>query len=432
MKKIQTIQQLAYLVDLPCSFDGPIRSFKVDARTIEPGDVFVAIKGQRVDGHQFVQEAFSKGASCALVEHACLNGGGPLLKVNQVVSTLQKVTSKLLQLRKSQVIGITGSVGKTSTKEFLATLLAKRFNVGKTYGNQNSQLGLPLTILNHTEGTEDYLVLEMGMSERGQIEQLTKIAPPAFAMITQIALVHANNFASLDEIAKAKMEIFNHPLTKLKVCPFEWKKDGFCHFSLTEPQADYYLEGVKLYEKGCYLGNLNLPKIGLHYYHNLLGAIALARNLGLSFREINEQMAFLELPKQRSEVKVKRGVVFIDDSYNASAIALKAALNSLPEPVKSKGIRVAVLGEMLELGKFSSACHIDVAMEALKTVDYLFCFGQECAPMLEIWHEKQRPAYLFDDLSELVNVLKTLVEEGDVVLVKGSYGKEMWKVIEEF
>ncbi|MGK5595158.1 MAG: UDP-N-acetylmuramoyl-tripeptide--D-alanyl-D-alanine ligase [Parachlamydiaceae bacterium] len=432
MKTIQTIKQLAYLSDLPCAFDGPIRAFKTDAREIAPGDVFIAIKGQRVDGHQFVQEAFFKGAACAIVDHSFSGESGPLLRSTQPLQSIQTAAARLLQLRKTKVIGITGSVGKTSTKEFLTTLLEKTFIVGRTYGNQNSQLGLPLTILNHTHGLEDYLVLEMGMTEPGQIAQLTQIAPPTLAMITQIALVHAENFSSLEEIAEAKMEIFSHSMTQLKVCPFEWKEDGYCHFSLVEPRADYYLEGSSLYERGLFLGSLNLPKIGMHYHHNLLGAISLARHLGLSFREINEQIACLKLPKQRSEVKIKQGVMFVDDSYNASAISVKAALNSLPEPIRGKGIKVAVLGSMLELGKFSSACHIDVAKEALKTVDYLFCFGEECAPMVDIWREQQRPAYLFGHLSELTNALKGLVKEGDIVLVKGSYGKEMWKVIEEF
>ncbi|KAF3361494.1 UDP-N-acetylmuramoyl-tripeptide--D-alanyl-D- alanine ligase [Chlamydiales bacterium STE3] len=429
MKKIETMSQLNYVMGRECSNNYPICGFSVDARTIQQGQVFFAIPGERVDGHQFVQEALAKGAACAVVEKS-YPGDGPLIRVDHVLRSLQQIVKALLSLRKTKIIGITGSVGKTSTKEFLSVLLEKNFVVGKSAGNQNSQIGLPLTILNDSSGDEELLILEMGMTQPGQIASLTEIAPPTIALITQVALVHAANFPSIDAILQAKLEIFNHPKTQITIGPYEWKR-GTHLFSLDHHEADYFFDGTHLYEAGRMLGALQMPISGKHYQQNILSAIAVACQLGLEFQEIQERLKFLKLFQQRFETKLKKGVIFIDDSYNASAIAVKAALSSLPTPRQGR-FKFAVLGSMLELGKFSAQCHIDVAEEALKTVDYLFCYGEECLPMIDAWHKHGREAHYFDSHQHLISELRKQASEGDIVLVKGSYGNAMWKVIEEF
>lgn len=431
METIKQTKELAFLSGNQWSIDVPISGFSVDARTIRPGQVFCALKGANVDGHQFIEEAFANGAACALIESESIKkASGPLLPVKNVVDTLQKTAAKLIELRKPKIIGVTGSVGKTSTKEFLHTLLEKKFVTGKSIGNQNSQIGLPLSILNDTNGKEEVLVLEMGMTHPGNISQLIQIAPPDIALITQIALVHAANFPSIDAIFQTKREIFTHSKTKIKICPYEWSKEEI-NFSLIHEEADYFLDETMLYEKGKKIGNLELAISGKHYHHNILAAIAVVRNLGMAMDEIQERLPFLKLFKQRFEFKEKQGILFIDDSYNASAIAVKAALNNLPKPKKNR-FTFAVIGSMLELGKFSEQCHIDVAEEALKKVDYLFCYGIECLPMIEVWKKSFRKAYYFESHAALVQELKCHVAEGDVVLVKGSRGKQMWKVLDEF
>lgn len=431
METIKQTKQLAFLSDNAWNIDLPISGFSVDARTIKPGQVFCALKGANADGHQFVEEAFSKGASCALIERECIiKASGTLLPVKNVIETLQKAASKLIELRKAKIIAITGSVGKTSTKEFLHTLLEKKFFAGKSIGNQNSQVGLPLSILNDTNGKEEVLVLEMGMTHPGNISQLIQIAPPDIALITQIALVHAANFPSIDAILQAKREIYNHPKTKIKICPYEWGPHEI-NFSLVHKNANFFLDGTALYENGEKIGNLEMPISGKHYHHNILGAIVAARYLGMAISEIQERLPFLKLYKQRFEFKEKQGILFIDDSYNASAISVKAALNNLPKP-KMNRFTFAVIGSMLELGKFSDQCHIEVAEEALKKVDYLFCYGVECLPMIEVWKRHNRQAFYFESHAALVQELKCHVAEGDVVLIKGSRGKQMWKVLDEF
>lgn len=428
MKTIKDTKELAYLTQNSWEFDVPIQGFSIDARTILPGQIFCALKGSKSDGHDFLEEAFAKGAPCALVQEKRFSSK-PLLVVDNVLSTLQKAAARLIEIRGVRIAAITGSVGKTSTKEYLHTLISQKFNAGKSSGNQNSQAGLPLSILNDTNGSEHFLVLEMGMTLPGQIANLVQMAPPEVALITEIALAHAENFSSIDAIFEAKREIFSHPKTRIKICPYEWGVGT--SFSLKYNNADYYLEGKALFEKRSKLGDIEIPLAGKHQHHNVLAAIAAARELGLSFAEIKERIPFLKPYPKRFEWKEKAGILFIDDSYNANELSVKAALHNLPKPAEGRFI-FAIIGSMMELGKFSKQCHIDVAEEALKAVDYLFCYGEECLPMIDVWQKHSRPSFYFETHAALAKELKLRACSGDVVLIKGSRSKQMWKIIEEF
>lgn len=447
----KTLGQAAQLMETV--FESPLAFSKVavDTRLLTPKALFFALPGEKTDGHLFLQEAAQKEAIAAVVKN---DYQGPtfglhLIRVPDVLAALQTLAKNELKSRKTAIVGVTGSVGKTTTKDFIVTLLKESFRVGATPGNSNSQIGMPLAILNETTGDEDILVIEMGMTHPGNITQLTQIAPPSVAVITNVSLVHAMNFDSLREIAMAKAEIFTHSSTKMGIYNLDiadcdlMRQTGKCPkmtFSATHPDAGFILSASsqEFEFKGpdglvMNLGPLLLP--GKHNHVNALAAVAVARYFEMPWEAIVRGVNKLALPERRLQMISKNGVTFVNDSYNASEVSLKAALTSLPEQA-SGGKKIAVIGEMLELGKFSTKCHEEVARTALRTVDHLLCMGKECAPMHELWTKSGKPVYWLDERSEknralLVQELKKLILPGDVVLLKGSRSNQLWKILEE-
>lgn len=441
-----TFKELAHLLGSEVVGNVLINGFSIDSRSIRPGELFFALSGQQVEGHAFLAEVASKGALAAVVANSYQGDdyGLLLIHVDDVLEALQHLAQKILARdEKKTVVGITGSVGKTTTKEFTSTLLKQKFRVNATPGNSNSQIGLPLAILNQLTEEDEVLVLEMGMTHPGNIRRLVQIAPPDIAVVTSVALVHACNFEHLGEISLAKGEILSHSATRLGILHREIEdfnnvcNIGSCRklsFSVSFSDADYYLrknEGkmiVSEYGKEIVLDIPNIP--GEHNLQNFLAATAVARNMGLSWGEIQLGMFNLQLPERRLQRIEKDGVVFINDSYNASLLSMKAALKSLPDP-KPGGKKIAVMGEMLELGKFSVLCHREVGECALEVVDRVFCLGKECEPIWELWQRNKRPVAWFQERLELVAALRCELKPGDVVLLKGSRAKQLWKVIEE-
>lgn len=400
----------------------PVKKIAVDSRAVQPGDLFFALPGEKNDGHDFIPEAVSRGASGAVVAKGITaEVSMPLIEVPDTLHALQSLTQAELKGRPTKIIGVTGSVGKTTTKEMIAALLGGKYRAICSPGNFNSQIGLPLTIFNHTTGDEDYLVLEMGMTHKGHIARLIDIAPPLYSVITHVALVHAANFNSIDEIASAKAEIFSHPQTRRGfypetiACAQLIQNTGTCAKFAVPMQNDRYPP---------------LPFNGEHLRQNFLLAAAVAVECGVAENEIIERMKLIKLPEKRQEYVAKNEMLFVNDSYNASVPSMIAALRALPSPVRN-GKRIAVLGEMLELGSFSEECHRQVAIEALDKVDYMLCLGPECKAMIPIWAKSGRQAYYFDERQSLVEALKCLARPGDVILLKGSHAKQLWKVLDE-
>lgn len=417
-------------------------SFCTDSRQIQPGSIFFALKGEKVDGHYFLWQAAEKGACGAVVQEGFQGPafGLPLIRVPDVLEALQLCAKEWLKACQVRVVAVTGSVGKTSTKEFVAALLKRKYRVALSPGNSNSQVGLPLAILNHLKATDQILVQEMGMTEAGQISRLIEIAPPEAAILTMVALVHACNFESLSDIALAKAEIFGSEQTKLGIVLRDLEDFGaVCRvgncpkisFSVKEPGADYFLDKTELYEKGKWaLSIKELPVPGEHNRQNLLAAIAAARYFSLTWAEIAEGITQLTLPERRLQFVEKKGLRFLNDSYNASAVSMKASFKSLPKP-PAGGKTVAVLGEMLELGKFSESCHREVGEAALNVVDSMICFGRACGPIVACFEEARKPVQWTCDRAEMMKIIRDTVKEGDVVLLKGSRANELWKVIED-
>nr|MBA3816683.1 UDP-N-acetylmuramoyl-tripeptide--D-alanyl-D-alanine ligase [Parachlamydiaceae bacterium] len=284
--------------NLPCTISG----VSVDSRLSTNGDLFFALPGAMVDGHSFLADVATKGAVAAVVkcDYAGPNYGMELLHSEDVLASLQLLAHNFVKQSRAITVAVTGSVGKTTTKDFITTLLKSKYKVSSSPGNSNSQVGLPLAILNHSTLEEDFLVLEMGMTHPGQIAKLVQIAPPSLAVITSIALVHAGNFDSIEEIARAKAELFSHPDTKLGIYPKEYNfgevlsKTGSSRklaFSTKLSTADYFLDTLKdnltLFTHGESLSQFPLSNLpGEHNHHNFLAAAVAARNLGMSWEEI--------------------------------------------------------------------------------------------------------------------------------------------------
>lgn len=422
----------------------------MDSRNVCPGDLFFALPGDKTDGHAFIGQAAKKGAVGAVVRKDCvgLDQGLPLIRCDDVLKALQDLAKTYLKQNAPKVVAVTGSLGKTTTKDFIAHLLKIKYRVSVSPGNSNSQIGLPLAILNHTTAEDEILILEMGMTHPGQILKLVDIAPPTVAVVTNVALVHACNFSSLAEIERTKAEIFSHPKTKMGFYHSDSNMEGSLlskgkcpklSFSTTEDAADWFLrwnaESIEVTERLSKNDRVTTPlhpiKVpGEHNKQNFLAALAVARYLGLDWKEINQGINTLSLPERRLEHVEKCGALFINDAYNASEMSVKAALNSMPIP-KAGAKRIAVLGEMLELGKFSAQCHRAVGEHSLKCVDLMLCFGEECRHISECWQAAERPVVWAKERAEIVAALKSKLCPGDVVLLKGSRSKGVWKVLEE-
>jgi UDP-N-acetylmuramoyl-tripeptide--D-alanyl-D-alanine ligase len=324
-------------------------------------------------------------------------------------------------------------VGKTTTKEFIATVLEGKFRVGKTPGNANSQVGMPLSLLN-ARGDEEVFVMEMGMSQPGELKRLVAVSPPTIAVIIAVELCHALYFQDgLEGIARAKAEILSSPETQCAILHASlllfpcMQREGVVSYGA--PGADFELEHNVVIERGERSPPLEIPFSETHLCSNALAAIAVARELKMSWEEIQTRVALLRpFPKRFERLEVQ-GRVVINDAYNASPASMRAALCNLPDPQKGKK-RVAVLGSMKELGRYTEGCHREVALAALLVIDHLLCLGEECAPMVDVFKQENRPVELFSDLAALKRRVFAVAEEGDVVLIKGSNSHRLWQIID--
>jgi len=438
------LRDLARHLGIFCESELQISGYQVDSRMVQPGELFFALKGEKNDGHAFLAEAAQRGAVGAVVSKGYPGsvGGLFLLSVEDVQGSLQELARHSMQERPVPMVGITGSVGKTTTKEFLATLLEGKFRTGKSPSSYNSKVTFPLNLLNRT-GDEQVLVLELGMSAPNEILSLVQIAAPEIAILTKVALAHALNFPEgLSGIARAKGEIFSQDRTKIAILDMDFLqypdivsqiRAEKITFSTLNPTADYFLsfaEGrYRLDERGVRAFEFDFPFKEGHLLQNFAAAIAGARQLGMQWEEIERQIPRLHLPKMRFEQFEKSGVWFINDAYNANPASMRAALENLPEP-KEGGKRIAVLATMKELGLFSIEAHQEIGRLAQKRVDVLLCLGEETAPLCDAYRESMKPAELFYDHQMVAEKLNEIMRPGDVVLLKGSRSMQLEKLLE--
>ncbi len=440
------------LINLCAAFDQPVPTktdislVVVDSRAVIPGSLFVALRGEKTDGHNFLQEAVQKGARALLIQ-SDYRGHVPsvevVIRVPDTLEALQMMAKSKVVRSKGRLLALTGSLGKTTTKEFLRTIASSKWKTFATSGNQNSQVGLAQTILNSLEGDEEVLIVEMGMSGVGHIKKLVDIAPPDIAMILEVALQHVQFFSNgLEGIADAKLEIFSHPKTQLGLVNLD--TNYACKLFSTYPisKRGYTSKGASnawisldvLEDKLCFVedgAKIYFPKPVFpvrHVYDNLLAAVAGARALGMSWDEIKPTISKLQLPKRRLEFHQFGSISCINDAYNAPEPSVISALDYL-DSFKNRR-RVAVLGQMKELAEYSREVHERVAKYALGRADLLLCLGEDSLPMFEIWKEASRPVFWAKTYDELCLLVDSKIASGDVLLLKGASSNGLWRLLD--
>lgn len=445
MKNLK-IKDIAKRIGHPSNDERKITGYYCDSREVKEGAFFFALPGQKRDGHEFLKEISEKGAYGALVSN---NYKGPefgltLLKVEDVLSSLQKLANALLEESRTKIAAVTGSLGKTTTKDFVFTLLEKKFRASKSPMNKNTQVSLPLSLLNR-EGNEEFMVLEMGMTLKGHIQKLTTIAPPDYSMITMVSVSHMEFFPTGAEgIAEAKAEILTSKKTQKVLIPYDFLQ--YPHlirdvsakiytFSQDKAEADFFLserEGKFIIsEKEKESPPFSLPFPEKHFIYDAFAAICFCRVMGLSYKDILPRLSELKTPSMRFEKVEKKGVLFINDAYNAAPLSMRMALSQMPEP-KNGGKKIAVLGEMRELGPITDESHREIGRFALNFVDHLLCLGEKCAWACKEFESGGKKAELFLSHEALLKKLREIVTEKDVVLLKGSRIMGMEKILELF
>jgi UDP-N-acetylmuramoyl-tripeptide--D-alanyl-D-alanine ligase len=425
--------------------------FGIDSRLAEAGELFFAVPGKR-DGHDFVAAAAARGAAGAVVARpvAVADRDFGLVKVEDTVAALQVLAHDVLVRRPVKVVGITGSVGKTTTKEFTAALLAPRFRVLKSEGNFNNHLGLALSLLRLEPG-HDAAVLEMGMSAAGEIRALARVAPPDVAVITNISPVHLQFFRDLDEIARAKKEILDgakpgatavlnadDPLVTRIAADFPGRKVTFGRAPAADVRAEELRSAgysgfsfVLRYGQASTL--ILLPFLNEAAVVNLLAAAAVSFALGLRLDDIKPAILGLRpLPKRGLLVEAGGGVRVYDDSYNSNPRALETALSSLAALPAAR--KVAVLADMLELGEDGREFHRRAGETVVRTGwDVLVAVGPLAALMADGAvgaGMKASAVHRFPDAEAAAGAIAGLVRDGDLVLVKGSRGMRTEAIVE--
>lgn len=426
----------------------------IDSRKIEKGFVFIATRGERVDGHSFIDSAFEKCAIGVVCEKAPANPKGAYILVKDSFQALKDIAEFYRRQLDIKVVGITGSVGKTSTKEFIAGVLAKGFNTLKTEGNFNNEIGLPLTVLRIREDCEA-AVLEMGISDFGEMTRLSKIAKPDICVITNIGQCHLENLGTRDGILKAKTEIFEFMDKDGSVClngdddklatikEVNGKRPLFFGMGRqNDIYADNYenkgLDGssarIHIKSGGAETAfDAQIPLLGEHMVYNALAAAAVGVLLGLSPEQISEGISSVKPVGGRSHVIRTDSYTIIDDCYNANPVSMRAALDLLSQ--SSDARKVAVLGDMFELGENENALHAQTGEYAAGgRTDVLICVGKLCKNMYDAAQNVENSAaelYYFEDKAQMLSALDRLLKNGDTVLVKASHGMGFDEVVKK-
>ena len=415
-----------------------VKGIVTDSREVRPGDLYIAISGDRVDGHTFIKDVFEKGAVCALVNSEIENADEQLIKVNNTVSTIGKMAKAWRNQFDIPVMGITGSNGKTSTKELLKHMLSAQFNIHATEGNFNTSIGLPLTLLRLTKENTISL-LEMGANQPGDIAQLCEIAQPTHGVITNIAPAHLEGFGTIEAVAKTKGELFAC-LAKgvsfinaadYRVGALEILGDSIS-FGLT-PECDYPAD-IHHEKDGTITLTVDAEEIPTHsvnltFAKNVIACVAISRTLGLSWGEIRENVASFQPPKGRCEVKNNGMITIIDDTYNANLESTVAAIDYL-KAFSGNGQRIFVFGDMFELGDLSQDQHRRVGEKCNEAeLSAVFTVGEETVTTDAIITYSELHKH-FDNKDDLLISLKSIVKDGDKVLVKGSRGMKMETIVE--
>lgn len=418
----------------------------IDSRKIKLGELFVPLKGNKNDGHKFLSDAMKIGDGAFVSIKPEENiAGKTIIFVNDTLKALQDLAHFLRQKQDIPVIAITGTNGKTTTKELTANIIGTKYKVLKNEGNLNNHIGLPLSLSNLTE-QEEVIVLEMGASSQGEIRQLCKIAFPNYGILTNIGYAHISGFGNIEVIRSTKLEMLE--FVKTVAVNFDDKfmleginksafKGEVIYYSAKE-NADVYAKNIKLHEKGLDFEmhinsnekesiRIDCPLSGIFNVYNILAASSIAYKIGIPLTNIQKAVNFFKGVPMRLEYSDIGGITFIKDMYNANPDSVQAALEELSRIKKTRTI--AVLGDMLELGSYSEEAHRNIGKLLSKlNIDIFIAVGNLMKLAAD---EFKGIVYKSETASEAGEILCKLFKKGDSVLVKGSRGMCMEKVMEE-
>ena len=431
--------------------DTVVTGISIDTRTIQPGDLFVPFRGEAVNGHKFVEQAFEKGAAASLwlVDEPNPPKDCPLIFVDDAEVALQQMAIAYRSEHKATFIGITGSNGKTSTKDILAGALSPYFKVQKTIGNFNNQLGLPITILQLDEDTE-ISVLEMGMSGFGEIEFLTRIARPHLAVITNIGEAHMQDLGSRAGIAQAKYEITkglleegvlffdgDEPLLRDLVAQdpdTETMSFGFGeHNTLTASHIETTETGSRFTVSGLVEGTFEISVLGEHQVKNALSAILISKALHLTDEQIRTSLKQVTLTDMRMQLMpIENGPLFINDAYNAAPTSMRAAIRFV-QKTAMRPEKWLVLGDMLELGEDEKSLHEQMAAEIdAEQIARVCLYGPRMKwlyDQLQPVFGEQRLVYTETDYEPIIECIRRDATDQTLILLKGSRGMKLENIV---
>ena len=423
--------------------DDEINFFSQDSRQMTNGGMYIPLKGERFDGHNFIESAFQTGAQAIISEKNVNYEDKIVIKVKDTHQALKDMASYLRNHRPVKVVGVTGSVGKTSTRDMVYSVVKQKYKTLKTEGNYNNEIGLPLTILRYHD--EEVLVLEMGMNHLQEMSRLSMIARPDIACITNVGTAHIGELGSRENILKAKLEIINGmkegstliinqdndmlqtvELPHLNVVRVGKGKEASIqasHIVLEETKSSFEVE---------YQGKkeiIEVPVQGEHNISNALIAIAVGIELNISLEDIKKGIQEFKLTKNRMDILEKNHKTVIYGTYNASVDSMKSSIDVLANYKKRK---VAILADMLELGDYSQQLHEEVgSYVASKGIDILVCVGKEAKYIYQKARESMKDVYYFESNQEVIARLDELLKEDDVILVKGSHSMNLKEVVEK-
>ena len=459
-----TLKEIANALGTQTKFDTQVNAVCIDTRKITKGCLFICIKGERFDAHQFANEALNLGAAAVMISED-IEVAGPYVKVDDTAKALLSLSGYYRSKFDIPVVALTGSVGKTTTKEFTHLVVNSQFNAIKTQGNLNNEIGLPQMLFQIDSSTEA-AVIEMGMNHFGEIHRLVTATKPTIAMITNIGVSHIENLGSRQGILKSKLEILDglkagspfiincdndmlktildndEIMQKYNVITFGIESDAqFKAVDIKEENGltsfDVKYSTSKIIDEtdgptvqfSLWSQHISIPTIGIHNVYNALAAFTVGITLGIDSEKAAGALAnYVPAGMRQKSVNVG-GIISIEDCYNASPDSMNAAIKTLATVNANR--RIAALGDMLELGDFSKKAHSDVGkMVADNNIDYLLAYGNDAKYIVDGAQQNgMKNAFYFDNKDELSNKLFELAHKGDAVIFKASRGMKLEDVI---
>lgn len=443
-----TLSEIALAVGASVDFEREITNISTDTRTITDGSLFIAIRGENFDGHTFAHEAFNKGACAVIVDREI--DGVPCIVVKDTIRAYLDIAKMYRSKFNPIVVGVTGSVGKTTTKEMVSLVLSERFNTLKTEGNLNNEIGLPKTLLRLNEEHEA-AVIEMGMIAKGEIEILSATTQPTIAVVTNVGYSHIENLKTQENILQAKMEIVEglkpngilllNADDKLLFPQRDMVKNRVVTYGMLNSEADARASnitdnGISTFFTATYKGEsiaFEIPCIGNHNILNALVAMVIGVESGIKLSEIANALKKYKADSLRQNIQKYGENTVIIDCYNASPDSMKASLSVLSTlNIEKGGRKIAVLGDMLELGDKSKELHELVGDYVGESkADIVFCYGSESQNIAHKALSYSKSVIYSSDKSLICKALKGIISENDIVLFKGSRGMKLEEIINE-